>query len=154
MGSEGPGALEYKQRHSVVGARNIVGAIRYSSCNTTRMLGPSQMVTDRMRNKFTRIVFTSLLFAIAFLTLASSFYIGFRYSVVMPRSPQPETGRIYPMRFKGAGTVYVNRDELGRSDFVEYRLMPLFAVTMMLYFGVGTRLGWWPISPKKPFAKL
>jgi hypothetical protein len=107
-----------------------------------------------MRNKFTKVVLTSLLLAVAFLTLTSAFFIEFRYPAVMPRSMQPETGRIYPMRFKGQGTVYVNREELDRSDFVEYRLMPIFGVTMMLYFGIGTRLGWWTIGPKTPFAKF
>ncbi len=33
-------------------------------------------------------------------------------------------------------------------------LMPLYGVMMMLYFGVGTRLGWWTKSPKTPFAKF
>lgn len=58
------------------------------------------------------------------------------------------------MTFKGQGTVYVNREERDRSDFVEYRLMPIFGVTMMLYFGIGTRLGWWTIAPKTRFAKF
>jgi hypothetical protein len=109
---------------------------------------------DRTRNKLARIVSTTLFLAIAFFTITSAFYIEFHYPAVMPRSPHPETGRIYPIRFKGQGTVYVNREELDRSDFVEYGLMPLYGVMMMLYFGVGTRLGWWTKGPKTPFAKF
>ena len=112
------------------------------------------MALDKPRNKFGRIVLTSLLLAISFFTVISALFIEFYYPAVMPRSPQPEIGRIYPMRFKGQGTVYVKKEELDRSDFVEYRLMPLYGVTALLYFGVATRLGWWTSRPKTPIAKF
>jgi hypothetical protein len=99
-------------------------------------------------NKTAKTALTSYLLALGFFTLISGLYIEFHYSAVMPRTPQAETGRIYPMLFKGAGTVYVSRKERGRSDFVEYRLMPLFGLTMLLGFGIGFRLGWWDISHK------
>ena len=114
------------------------------------------MAPAKTRSRFTRIeiLLTGLLLAVAFTTITASFYIEFRYPAVMPRSPQPENGRVYPMKFKGHGTVYVDKKELDRSDFVEYRLMPLFGVSMMLYFGIGTRLGWWSAGPRNLLAKL
>jgi hypothetical protein len=112
------------------------------------------MPLEGTRSQFARIAFTSLLLAVAFLTPASALYVKFHYPAVMPRSPQPETGRVYPMRFKGQSTVYVSKKELDRSDFVKYRLMPLFGLTMILYFGIGTRLDWWTVRPKTPFVKF
>jgi hypothetical protein len=105
-------------------------------------------------NKVAKTVVTTYLVALCFLTVISGLYIEFHYSAVMPRSPQPEAGRIYPMWFKSGGTVYVNRKERDRSDFVNYRLMPLFGLSMLLGFGIGVRLGWWDISPKGPYSKF
>jgi hypothetical protein len=54
------------------------------------------------------------------------------------------------MRFEDSGTVYVNKKEHDRSDFVEYRMMPFYGLSMLLGFGIGIRLGWWDISPERP----
>ena len=99
-------------------------------------------------------MFTTYVVALCFLTLTSGLYIEFHYSAVMPRSPQQESGRIYPMWFKSGGTVYVNRKERDRSDFVEYRQMPLFGLSMLFVFGIGVHLGWWGIGPKGPYSKF
>ena len=105
-------------------------------------------------NKVVKTMFTTYVVALCFLTLTSGLYIEFRYSAVMPRSSQQESGRIYPMWFKSGGTVYVNRKERDRSDFVEYRLMPLFGLSMLFGFGIGVHLGWWDIGPKGPYSKF
>jgi len=85
----------------------------------------------------------TFVFALGFLTLISGLYIQFHYATVMPRQPQVETGRVYRLCFKESGCVYVNKTELDRSDFVKYRLMPLFGLSMLLGFGIGVRLRWW-----------
>jgi hypothetical protein len=112
------------------------------------------MTSPKRWNKLAKTVFSTYLVALCFLTLFSALYIEFHYSAVMPRNPQPETGRIYPMWFKSGGTVYVNQKERDRSDFVEYRLMPLYGLSMLFGFGIGVRLGWWDISPKGPYSKF
>jgi hypothetical protein len=92
----------------------------------------AQMTSPKRWNKLAKTVFTTYVVAFCFLTLISGLYIEFHYSAVMPRSPQPETGRIYPKWFKSGGTVYVNRKERDRSDFVEYPLMLLFGLSTLL----------------------
>ena len=47
------------------------------------------------RNKFTKIIFVSIVLGTVFFGLGANIYIPFHYAAVMPRSPQPETGRIY-----------------------------------------------------------
>lgn len=59
-----------------------------------------------------------------------------------------------PMWFKSGGTVYVNQKERDRSDFVEYRLMPLYGLSMLFGVGIGVRLGWWDIDHKGPYSKF
>jgi hypothetical protein len=114
----------------------------------------AQMTSPKRRTKLAKTVFTTYVVALCFLTLISGLYIEFLYSAVMPRSPQSETGRIYPKWFKSGGTVYVNRKERDRSDFAEYRLMRLVGLSMLLGFGMGVRLGWWDIGHKGPYSKF
>ncbi len=71
----------------------------------------------------------------------------------MPHSPQPESGRIYPAHFKSGGTVYLNKKELDARDFVQYRLAPLFGVSMMLLVALGFYLGWWAAQPQAGYKK-
>ena len=81
----------------------------------------------------------------------SELYIRFHYAAVMPRSPQPGIGRVYPMPAQYGGTIYVNKAELDRRDFVRYDLDPISMVIAILCFSVGAWLGWWP-NGRKPFA--
>jgi hypothetical protein len=112
----------------------------------------NRMPTTERWNMIAKKAFSGWVVMLGLLTLTSALYIEFHYSAVMPRTPQPETGRIYPKWFKSAGgCVYVNKAELDRSDFVEYRLFPLFGLSMLLGFGIGVRLGWWDIGPKGPY---
>lgn len=112
------------------------------------------MTSAKGQNKFTKTVFMCLVIALGLSTLISELYFEFHYSAVMPHSPQPEIGRIYPQWFKSGGTVYLNRQERDRINFVEYRLMPAFGLTMLLGFGIGVRQRWWDITPKGPFSKF
>jgi hypothetical protein len=92
--------------------------------------------------------FAILAISTGFIALAANLYIPFYYAAVMPRSPQPETGRIYAIPAQYGGAVYVNRVELDRRDFVSTYFFPVFGVVMVLYFSVGTRLGWWQLRSK------
>lgn len=107
---------------------------------------------EKLRSsKALRTAVLALCLATISFTGLSALYIRFHYAEVMPRSPQPETGRIYPMPAQYGGTVYVSRAELDRSDFVKYRLEPISGVVVLLCFSVGAWLGWWP-KDRSPFA--
>ncbi len=54
----------------------------------------------------------------AIATIGTSFY----FLAEMPRSPSPETGRVYPAVAANNTRVYVNRTELGWQDFLHYDL--------------------------------
>ena len=92
--------------------------------------------------KLAKIVLICLLGGTSLFTLAASIYIPFHYAAVMPRSPQPETGRIYPIKAQYGVVVYVNKKELDRRDFVRYYLTSVCGVGGLLFFFLGTRLGW------------
>jgi hypothetical protein len=81
-------------------------------------------------------------FAIILFTVAAAIYIRFDYAAVMPRSPQPESGRVYPIKAQYGGVVYVNERELERYDFIKYDLMTVSAVSSLVVFGIGWSLGW------------
>jgi hypothetical protein len=104
---------------------------------------------QRLRqSKALRRAFLILVVSTGFLAVSANLYIRFHYAAVMPRSPQSETGRIYAVPAQYGGTVYVSRAELDRRNFVEDDLIPIFGVVMVLYFCVGTGLGWWGARPK------
>jgi len=94
------------------------------------------------RNKFTKIIFVSIVLGTVFFGLAANIYIPFHYAAVMPRSPQPETGRIYRVTAQYGAVVYVNKQELDSLDFAKYGLKIASAVGMLTLFFVGMRLGW------------
>ena len=101
------------------------------------------------RGKALKRGFAILAMSTGFIALAANLYIPFHYAAVMPRSPQPQTGRLYAIPAQYGGTVYVNRVELDRRNFVSTYFFPVFGVVMVLYFSVGTSLGWWWGSPRR-----
>ncbi len=62
-------------------------------------------------------------------TIGTSFY----FLAEMPRSPHPETGRVYPVGAAYNNLVYVNKTELAWQDFLEYDLgtVSLFGVVAL-----------------------
>jgi hypothetical protein len=66
----------------------------------------------------------------------------------MPRSAQPETGRVFAVPAQYGGTVYVNKRELELRSFVQIDGTAIFGMAMLLYFALGTTLGWWVTAPK------
>jgi hypothetical protein len=101
------------------------------------------------QNKTLRRGFAILAISTGFIALGANLYIRFHYTAVMPRSPQPQTGRIYAIPAQYGGTVYVNRVELDRRNFVSTYFFPVFGVVMVLYFSVGTSLEWWEVRAKR-----
>jgi hypothetical protein len=99
---------------------------------------PNLTVRDRiLKNVVMGLVFGTIIFS-----LAANTYIPFRYAAVMPRSPQPETGRIYRVTAQYGAVVYVSNKELNRFNFVKYDLAILSGIGMLGLFLLGTRLGW------------
>jgi hypothetical protein len=94
------------------------------------------------KSKVVKTTLTGLVCGIVLFTLAASIYIPFHYAAVMPRSPQPESGRIYRITAQYGAVVYVNRQELGRCDFVKYDLTTASGVGVLALFFLGSRLGW------------
>jgi len=82
-----------------------------------------------------------------FVTISANLYVRFHYAASMPRSPQPESGRVYPIPAQYGGTVYINKVELDRRSFVEDVLTSIFGISMALYFCMGMSIGWWKASP-------
>ena len=66
--------------------------------------------------------------------LAAAVYLDIHYAYTMPRSAQPETGRIYPLCVSHGTVVYVNQRELRYADFVFHDLMTLFGIGAILGF--------------------
>jgi hypothetical protein len=81
--------------------------------------------------------------------MASIGYVEFYYASVMPRSPQPQTGRIYQVDIPKMGIVYVTKREATRRDFVWFRIMPAYGLTMLLFAGLSSRYQWY--KPKLPW---
>ncbi len=94
------------------------------------------------KSKVVKIVLVGFVGGMSLLTLTSMLYISFHYAAVMPRSPQRETGRIYPIKVQYEVVVYVNEQELRVRNFVKYDLTTVTAVSGLLLFLAGRRLGW------------
>jgi hypothetical protein len=94
------------------------------------------------RGRIIKNLVMGLVFGIVIFSLAANTYIPFRYAAVMPRSPQPETGRIYRIATQYGAVVYVSKQELNRFNFVRYDLAILSGIGMLGLFLLGTRFGW------------
>ncbi len=94
------------------------------------------------KTKVVKIILICFVGSMSVVTLFAMIHIPFHYAAVMPRSPQPETGRVYAIKAQYELIVYVNKKELDRRDFVEYKLMPITGVSAVLLFLLGTRCGW------------
>lgn len=68
-----------------------------------------------------------------FATTASIYY-DFHYAYTMPQTPQPQSGRIYPISVLHGSRVYVNKRELSRADFVFHDLFNIATASFFLLF--------------------
>ena len=64
-----------------------------------------------------RKTLTVILAVIFFICLVSAVFIHLDYAYRMPRTPQPQVGRVYQFT-ANHGDVYVTREELYRANFV------------------------------------
>jgi hypothetical protein len=98
---------------------------------------------NRLSNAL-KVVLLCLVIGLGAFTGSATFYIRFHYAEVMPRSPQTETGRVFPLPAQYGGTIYVNKTELERQQFIEYTLTNASILLAVLYVFLGVRLRWWP----------
>jgi hypothetical protein len=107
------------------------------------------MIQLLARSRIAKLALIGIVGAASFFTLAANVYVRFHYAAVMPRSPQRETGRIYPIPAQYGGVVYVNKRELDRRDFVRNDLATACAVGGILLFFLGTRAGWFERNKRR-----
>ncbi len=99
-------------------------------------------------SKLLKVVVIGLVGGMLVFTFLATFSILFCYSMIMPRSPQPETGRIYRMRGPQYGNwVYVNKKELDRWNFIEDYMIPASGASALVLFFIGRRFGWFKKGP-------
>src|ERR1700732_2076667 len=58
-------------------------------------------------------------------------YIHLSYGASMPRTSEPDVGRIYPLRVNHGTLVYVSREELDRANFVFHTVFFLGACSVL-----------------------
>ena len=80
-----------------------------------------------------------VLFAFCLSVVILIIYTPVHYYSVMPRIPQPQTGRLYPTMAAFGARVYVNQREHDWLDFLHYDLMSAFAVSMVLLYALKMR---------------
>jgi hypothetical protein len=68
--------------------------------------------------KVARQTLIVLLMCGVFSSVLAGTYVHLSYSGSMPRTPQPEYGRIHPLTVNHGTLVYVNQKELDRANFV------------------------------------
>jgi hypothetical protein len=102
-----------------------------------------------IKSNTVKIAASILVVALFIPTFFGLLYFCFYDAAYMPRSPQQEMGRIFPMHNKFAETVYVNQVEFERRNFVVDVLSPICALVMVFYVGLGMKMGWWQTPPYK-----
>jgi len=73
------------------------------------------------------------LLAAMLLTAVARLGTQFYYLESMPRSPQPQSGRIYPAGAAYNTLVYVNKKELAWTNFIDYYMMTAVGVGVVLF---------------------
>ncbi len=93
-------------------------------------------------SRVVRKVLMGILVFIVFANVVLGIYLRFYFVGVMPRSPIPSIGRIYPVTAAYGYKVYVNKEELRYFDFVDYDLGTVSPVCMLLLYYFGVRRKW------------
>jgi hypothetical protein len=81
-----------------------------------------------------------LLIGAVFVAVASFAYVQFHYAYDMPLSPQPTTGRTYPITASGM-RVYVTKEEFERARFVYDHMLTIGFGCALLGFALKFRFG-------------
>jgi hypothetical protein len=77
-------------------------------------------------------VFTSVVCVVAFLTAIANIGTSLYYLAVMPRLPEPLTGRTYRAGAAYNSAVYVSKGEFAWLNFLHYDLMSVVGVSVVL----------------------
>ena len=94
------------------------------------------------KSGFARKTVVCLLVGTVLFTVFAEIYIRVHYAAVMPRSPEPQTDRIYRTMAAFGTAVYVNKQEIDRVDFVNYDLVSVSGIFMLLLYYLKARLKW------------
>jgi cell division protein YceG involved in septum cleavage len=105
------------------------------------------VITSRDRMKLARQTLIVLLVVTVFASVLTCAYIHISYGSSMPRTPQPEVGRIYPLRVNHGTLVYVNRQELDRANFVFH---PVFLFGMCSVLALAFIKQYWDVDKPGP----
>lgn len=69
-------------------------------------------------------------------------FLPLHYAGVMPRSPQPDSGRIYRVAVGSGIDVYLNKSDTHLLDLVEYKLSAVAVGCMFVLLYYLKRLKW------------
>lgn len=96
-------------------------------------LNPSLDVTTSSRlNGILRKVVLGLFVTVGVFTIVAGAYLNVEYASTMPRSPQPSVGRIFKVVVNHGATVYINKQEVERLNFVDHYLGPTFGLCLLV----------------------
>ncbi len=92
------------------------------------------MIRSLVNNKNVRTVVAAVLITPLLLTIVLGSYLEFHYDAVMPRSPQPQTTRVYRLMVKGGSVVYVNQREFDLLNFIRHYMLSVSGICAMFAF--------------------
>jgi hypothetical protein len=75
-------------------------------------------------------------------TVIAGIYMRIHYAAVMPRSPEPQTGRIYGTMAALEAKADVNKKEIHRRYAIDYNLGAASVLIMFLVYYLRIRLKW------------
>jgi hypothetical protein len=90
------------------------------------------VTTSSRLNGILRNVVLGLFVAVGVFTVAAGAYLNVEYASTMPRSPQPSVGRIYKVFVNHGTTVYINKQEFERLNFVDRYLGSTFGLCLLV----------------------
>jgi hypothetical protein len=77
----------------------------------------------------------SVLAIIIILIFAARFFVPLHYAGVMPRQPEPQSGRVYRVAVGSGIVVFLNKREINLMDLLNYELSPVaVALLFVLVF--------------------
>lgn len=95
---------------------------------------PSNVVVKR--------VIVLILFGAVLLILGFRFFLPLRYAFMMPRVPEPGSGRIYRVMVGSGIHVYLNKGQVDLLDLLDYKLSAVAVCCMFLLLYLKLRAKW------------
>lgn len=84
--------------------------------------------------KMVKKTLAAVMAVIFMVTIATCIYFDVHYAYTMPQTPQPQTGKIYPISVLHGSRVYVNKQELAQANFVFHDLFNVATASFFLLF--------------------